>query len=136
MLSCNVTAIIPADGGDSDSCEGRRFRGAGLKALELRREDLRAEALAVLQRIERSEVDVLVVARAAVDGLREQQCLRDEERPEGADSGSGSAQIAASLAGVGVEQYYTLVSWATLVALWNYLRRGVPATWETAEGTR
>jgi hypothetical protein len=29
-----------------------------------------------------------------------------------------------------------LVSWATLVALSNYLRRGVPATWEVAEGTR
>ena len=25
---------------------------------------------------------------------------------------------------------------ATLVSLWNYLRRGVPATWEVAEGTR
>ena len=29
----------------------------------------------------------------------------------------------------------SLVTWATLVALWNYLRRGVPATWEAAEGT-
>ena len=26
--------------------------------------------------------------------------------------------------------------WATLVALWNYLRRGVPATWDAPEGTR
>jgi hypothetical protein len=23
-----------------------------------------------------------------------------------------------------------------VVSLWNYLRRGVPATWEAAEGTR
>jgi cellulose synthase/poly-beta-1,6-N-acetylglucosamine synthase-like glycosyltransferase len=38
--------------------------------------------------------------------------------------------------GVGIARYYVLVSWATLVALWNYLRRGVPATWEAAEGTR
>ena len=33
-------------------------------------------------------------------------------------------------------RYYVLVTWATLVALGNYLRRGVPATWEAAEGTR
>ena len=28
------------------------------------------------------------------------------------------------------------VTWATVVSLWNYLRRGVPATWDPAEGTR
>ena len=28
------------------------------------------------------------------------------------------------------------ITWATVVALWNYLRRGVPSTWELAEGTR
>lgn len=39
-------------------------------------------------------------------------------------------------AGVGIARYYVLVSWATVVALWNYLRRGVPATWEVADGTR
>ena len=38
--------------------------------------------------------------------------------------------------GVGLPRYYVLVTWATNVALWNYLRRGVPATWEAAEGTR
>ena len=32
----------------------------------------------------------------------------------------------AALAGVGIARYYVLVTWATLVALWNYLRRGVP----------
>ena len=42
----------------------------------------------------------------------------------------------AALVGVGIARYYVLVSWATLVALCNYLRRGVPATWEVAEGTR
>jgi cellulose synthase/poly-beta-1,6-N-acetylglucosamine synthase-like glycosyltransferase len=36
----------------------------------------------------------------------------------------------------GLPRYYTLVTWATVVSLWNYLRRGVPATWEAAEGTR
>jgi len=32
--------------------------------------------------------------------------------------------------------YYTLVSWATVEALGGYLRHGVPAVWEKAEGTR
>jgi cellulose synthase/poly-beta-1,6-N-acetylglucosamine synthase-like glycosyltransferase len=46
------------------------------------------------------------------------------------------ALIVAASAGVPIARYYALVTWATLVALWNYLRRGVPATWEAAEGTR
>ncbi len=46
------------------------------------------------------------------------------------------ALIAAALAGVPIARYYALVTWATIVALWNYLRRGVPATWEAAEGPR
>jgi cellulose synthase/poly-beta-1,6-N-acetylglucosamine synthase-like glycosyltransferase len=44
--------------------------------------------------------------------------------------------LAAAAAGVGIARYYVLVSLATLVALWNYLRRGVPATWAPPEGTR
>ena len=44
--------------------------------------------------------------------------------------------LLAALVGVGVARYYVLVTWATVVALWNYGRRGVPATWEVAEGTR
>lgn len=44
--------------------------------------------------------------------------------------------LAAAAAGVGVARYYVLVSWATVRALWNYARRGVPATWEAAAGTR
>ncbi len=43
---------------------------------------------------------------------------------------------AAAALGVGIARYYVLVTWATLVSLWNYVRRGVPATWEAAEGTR
>jgi cellulose synthase/poly-beta-1,6-N-acetylglucosamine synthase-like glycosyltransferase len=46
------------------------------------------------------------------------------------------ALLTAAVAGVGIARYYVLVSWATVVALWNYLRRGVPATWDPAEGTR
>jgi cellulose synthase/poly-beta-1,6-N-acetylglucosamine synthase-like glycosyltransferase len=37
--------------------------------------------------------------------------------------------LAAFLARVGIARYYVLVTWATVVSLWNYLRRGVPATW-------
>ena len=44
--------------------------------------------------------------------------------------------LAAALIGVGLPRYYVLVTWATVVSLWNYLRRGVPATWDVAEGTR
>jgi cellulose synthase/poly-beta-1,6-N-acetylglucosamine synthase-like glycosyltransferase len=50
-----------------------------------------------------------------------------------------AAQLAVLLAaalGVGIARYYTLVTWATVQALWNYTRRGVPATWQAAEGTR
>jgi cellulose synthase/poly-beta-1,6-N-acetylglucosamine synthase-like glycosyltransferase len=44
--------------------------------------------------------------------------------------------LLAALVGVGIARYYVLVTWATVVALWNYVRRGVPTTWEAAEGTR
>jgi cellulose synthase/poly-beta-1,6-N-acetylglucosamine synthase-like glycosyltransferase len=44
--------------------------------------------------------------------------------------------LAAALFGVGVARYYVLVTWATVQSLVNYLRRGVPATWDAAEGTR
>ena len=36
----------------------------------------------------------------------------------------------------GLPRYYVLVTWATVVGLWNYLLHGVPATWDAAEGTR
>ncbi len=44
--------------------------------------------------------------------------------------------LLAALVGVGIARYYALVTWATVVGLWNYLRRGVPTTWDPAEGTR
>ena len=44
--------------------------------------------------------------------------------------------LLAALLGVGIARYYVLVTWATVVALWNYARRGVPSTWDVAEGTR
>ena len=36
----------------------------------------------------------------------------------------------------GLPRYYTLVTWATVEALLNYARNGVPAVWEKPEGTR
>jgi cellulose synthase/poly-beta-1,6-N-acetylglucosamine synthase-like glycosyltransferase len=36
----------------------------------------------------------------------------------------------------GLPRYYALVTWATVVSLVGYLRRGVPAVWDKAEGTR
>jgi cellulose synthase/poly-beta-1,6-N-acetylglucosamine synthase-like glycosyltransferase len=50
--------------------------------------------------------------------------------------GGQVALLAAAAAGVGVARYYVLVTWATVVSLRNYARRGVPATWDVAEGTR
>jgi cellulose synthase/poly-beta-1,6-N-acetylglucosamine synthase-like glycosyltransferase len=50
--------------------------------------------------------------------------------------GAQAALLLAATAGVGIARYYVLVTWATVVALWNFLRRGVPVTWEPAEGTR
>jgi cellulose synthase/poly-beta-1,6-N-acetylglucosamine synthase-like glycosyltransferase len=50
--------------------------------------------------------------------------------------GAQAGLLAAALAGVGIARYYVLITWATVVALWNYVRRGVPATWEAAEGAR
>jgi hypothetical protein len=35
-----------------------------------------------------------------------------------------------------VSRYYVAVTTASAVGLWDYLRRGVPRTWEKAEGTR
>ena len=44
--------------------------------------------------------------------------------------------LAAAAFGVGVARYYVLVTWATVQSLMNYLRHGVLATWDVAEGTR
>ena len=46
------------------------------------------------------------------------------------------AFLAVALLRPSLPRYYALVTWATVVALWNYMRRGVPATWDPAEGTR
>ena len=46
------------------------------------------------------------------------------------------AFLGAAAARPGLPRYYTLVTWATVRALRNYLREGVPAVWAKAEGTR
>jgi hypothetical protein len=46
------------------------------------------------------------------------------------------AFLCAAAARPGLPRYYTLVTWATVEALANYVRRGVPAVWAKAEGTR
>jgi hypothetical protein len=35
-----------------------------------------------------------------------------------------------------IANYYIAVTASSAVGLWDYLRRGVPSTWEKAEGTR
>ena len=50
--------------------------------------------------------------------------------------GGQLALLAAAAARKGIARYYVLVTWATVAALANYLRRGVPATWAPPEGTR
>jgi glycosyltransferase involved in cell wall biosynthesis len=46
------------------------------------------------------------------------------------------AFLGAAAARPGLPRYYTLVTWATVEALLGYVRRGVPAVWAKAEGTR
>jgi len=46
------------------------------------------------------------------------------------------AFLGAAAARPGLARYYTLVTWATVEALVGYVRHGVPAVWDKAEGTR
>jgi cellulose synthase/poly-beta-1,6-N-acetylglucosamine synthase-like glycosyltransferase len=50
--------------------------------------------------------------------------------------GAQAGFLAIAAAGLRLPRYYVLVTWATVVALARYLRFGVPAVWEKAEGTR
>jgi hypothetical protein len=50
--------------------------------------------------------------------------------------GAQLALVLAAIAGIGIPRYYVLVTCATVTSLLNYLRSGVPAVWEKAEGTR
>jgi cellulose synthase/poly-beta-1,6-N-acetylglucosamine synthase-like glycosyltransferase len=50
--------------------------------------------------------------------------------------GGQLAVLALAAARPGLARYYVLVTWATVAALAGYLRSGVPAVWEKAEGTR
>ena len=87
-----------------------------------------------------------------VDGLAPRAALRERDPPRRAARrerrarrirpgvrrrarGPGGVLLLAA-ARPGLPRYYALVTLATLTALRNYLRRGVPATWQAAEGTR
>jgi len=54
--------------------------------------------------------------------------------------GLGGALVSFGLGGrvpgLNILQYYLAITWATLISLLRYLRRGVPATWDAAAGTR
>ncbi len=49
---------------------------------------------------------------------------------------AGTARLRLRIPGSGLALYYVLVTWATAVALVRYLRFGVPAVWDKAEGSR
>ncbi len=46
------------------------------------------------------------------------------------------ALLAAALFGVRIARYYVLMTASLAAGLWDWLRRGTPAEWEKAEGTR
>jgi cellulose synthase/poly-beta-1,6-N-acetylglucosamine synthase-like glycosyltransferase len=50
--------------------------------------------------------------------------------------GGQAGLLAHAAARPGLPRYYVLVTWATVQSLANYVRRGVPPTWDAAEGTR
>lgn len=49
---------------------------------------------------------------------------------------AGAGRLGARVPGAALAYYYVLVTWSTVAALANYMRRGVPATWAPPEGTR
>ena len=49
---------------------------------------------------------------------------------------AAAGRLRAPIPGASLAYYYALVTWATVAALVRYLRFGVPAVWEKAEGTR
>jgi hypothetical protein len=49
---------------------------------------------------------------------------------------AAAGRLRAPVPGASLAYYYLLVTQATLVALVGYLRHGVPAVWDKAEGTR
>ena len=117
---------VPPQGADVRALLGDRGRG----------EDAAAPAAALLRR-----------GRVApASPLRQRPAARRAARVDDRAAGRGPLYqvalglqlglLAAAAVGVGVARYYVLVTWATLEALVKYLRRGVPTTWEAAEGTR
>jgi hypothetical protein len=46
------------------------------------------------------------------------------------------ALLLGALVGVRIARYYVLMTASLAAGLWDWLRRGTPAEWEKAEGTR
>ena len=46
------------------------------------------------------------------------------------------ALLVGALVGVRIARYYVLMTASLAAGLWDWLRRGTPAEWEKAEGTR
>ena len=59
-------------------------------------------------------------------------CSRPPAGPMRSRSSRSSRCSPRSRAGVPIARYYVYVTWATVQALWNYLRHGVPAAWDPA----
>ncbi len=49
---------------------------------------------------------------------------------------AAAGRLRVPIPGAGVAYYYVLVTWATVAALFRYVRFGVPPVWEKVEGTR
>ena len=121
---------------DTDERGRVRAQGADVRALlgdHAARLDAAAPA-AGLPRLGRLPPPAALRQRAAPP-----RAPRDERgaraQPAGPTRSRSSAQLAllaAFAAGVPIARYYVYVTWATVQALWNYLRRGVPAAWDPA----
>ena len=126
---------------DADERDRVPAQGADVRAL-LGDRAARLDAARLAAAVSRAEISP-TASSATGAGCSTSCCSRLASRSS-ARAGSTRSALARPAAparrppalGVGIARYYVLVTWATLVALWNYLRRGVPATWDAAEGTR
>ena len=126
---------------DADERGRVRAQGADVRAL-LGDHAARLDAAAACRPATSSRSSRTALLRYG-SGRAPPRAARDERRrsrrpagPTRSRSSASSRCSRRSRRGVPIARYYVYVTWATVQALWNYLRRGVPATWEAAEGTR
>ncbi len=119
---------VPAQGADVRALLGDRARGedAAPPAAALPRRDRLAPAPALRER--RCSTSCCSARRSR--SSRQGAVYAGRARPAARPARRGGCSASA------IARYYVLVTWATVASLVNYLRRGVPATWEAAEGTR